>query len=275
MIVALESVVVQYEAGLPSSARALSGVDLAVRDGECVAIVGPTGSGKTTLLEVMSGLTAPTSGSVSVEPEGNGATPRTHVGLVHQFPEAQFFEETVFEEAAFGPLRQGLAPDEIEARVTASLERVGLPPSEFGRRSPLSLSAGEKRRAAIACILALDRPFLLLDEPTAGLDPGTRERIVGLIENELAAGRGVVVVTHDLALADRVAGRTVVLQKGAVLADRETPLVFGDGELLAGVGLDAPPRYALVQRLREIAPQKADQIAGLLLGAPLADAGEG
>jgi energy-coupling factor transport system ATP-binding protein len=275
VIVALESVEVQYEASLPSSTCALSGVDLTVEQGECVAIVGPTGSGKTTLLEVMSGLTAPTTGRVSVQPHTDGAEPRTCVGLVHQFPEDQFFEETVFEEAAFGPLRQGLSVEEVERRVTAALERVGLCPSEFGGRSPLFLSAGEKRRVAIACILALDRPFLLLDEPTAGLDPVTRERIVELIENELGARRGVVVVTHDLALADRVAGRTVVLRKGSVLADRETPLIFGDETLLAAVGLDAPPRYALVQRLREIAPSKVDQVAGLLLGAPLADAGEG
>jgi energy-coupling factor transport system ATP-binding protein len=268
----LSSVSVTYEEGMPSATRALSGVDLTLVEGECVAVVGPAGSGKTTLLEVIAGLTRPSSGRIAGSPDGSAASLRTSVGLVHQFPEAQFFEETVFEDVAFGPNRQGLEPAEVRDRVSAALTRAGLPPEEFGERAPLSLSAGEKRRGAIAAILALGRPFLLLDEPTAGLDPATRRRVADLIENEVATGRGVAIVTHDLALAAELASRTIVMSEGSILADRGTASVFCDDALLGRIGLEPPPRYALVCRLRRENPAMAEEI-GRLLGAPLAEPG--
>ena len=270
MRIELSSVSVTYDEGMPSPTRALSAVDLTLVEGECVAVVGPAGSGKTTLLEVIAGLTRPSSGRVVLSPGGSAAALRTSVGLVHQFPEAQFFEETVFEDVAFGPKRQGLSPVEVRERVSAALTRVGLSPEEFGERGPLSLSAGEQRRGAIAAILALGRPFLLLDEPTAGLEPATRGRIADLIANEVEAGRGVAVVTHDLALAAGLASRTLVMSEGSILADRETTSVFGDDALLGRIGLEPPPRYALVAELRREDPEMAAEI-GRLLGAPLAE----
>ncbi len=267
MRIALKDVTVRYDAGLPSATTALSGVSLAVEQGECVAVIGPTGSGKTTLLEVMAGLATPTSGVATIEPAGAARRLRDAVGLAYQFPESQFFEETVFADVAFGPARQGLAESEIRIRVEEALSRAGLPDDKFGGRMPLSLSAGEKRRAAIAGILALSRPFLLLDEPTAGLDPSTAERIGDLVRNEVRTGRGVVVVTHDLEFVEAVASRTVVVGGGAVLADRTTAGALSDAGLLEGLGLEPPPRYALMDLLRRLSHPEFDRIS-LVLSVP-------
>ena len=265
MRIVLRDVTLRYDAGLPSATTALSGIGLTVEQGECVAVIGPTGSGKTTLLEVMAGLTAPTSGAATIEPTGAASSLRDAVGLAYQFPESQFFEETVFADVGFGPARQGLTEPEIRARVEEALSRAGLPDDEFGGRSPLSLSAGEKRRAAIAGILALSRPFLLLDEPTAGLDPSTAERIADLVRNEVRGGRGVVVVTHDLEFVEAVVSRTVVVGGGAVLADRTTADALADGVLLEGLGLEPPPCYVLMDQLRRLSHPELDRI-GLVLG---------
>jgi len=264
--VVLEAVGMEYDPGLPSASLALSGVSLAVAEGECVAIIGPTGSGKTTLLEVMAGLARPTTGAVRIDPEERGRAPRNVVGLVYQFPECQFFEDTVFEDVAFGPRRQGLAPPDVERRVLAALERASLSPGEFSSRHPLTLSAGEKRRAAVACILALDRPFLLLDEPTAGLDPAGRARMLDLMVKERAAGRAVVLVTHDLDLADAVAERIVLLRGGRVLADGDARSILGDDGALRETGLEAPPAYALVALLRARNAPDAARVAAAVLG---------
>jgi len=271
--IVLERVRVEYGDGPPGAAAALDGVDLAVGEAECVALVGPTGSGKTTLLEVAAGLTAPTRGTARLDGAPPGAALRSAVGLVYQFPECQFFEETVFEDVAFGPRRQGLSPSVVEGRVRDALARASLDPDGFGRRHPLTLSAGEQRRAAVACILALERQFLLLDEPTAGLDPAGRSRVLDLIAGEKARGRGVVVVTHDLDLADRTASRVVLLVEGRVLADGPSAAVLGDGPALGRAGLETPIAHALVARLRERGARDADRVAAAVLGCgPLAGA---
>jgi energy-coupling factor transport system ATP-binding protein len=271
MMIRLESVSLAYDRGLPSATTALAGVDVEVGPGESVAVIGPTGSGKTSLLEIMAGLTRPTSGAaVAVGASGSDGL-RGLAGLVYQFPESQFFEETVFDDVAFGPRRQGLSAGEVELRVAEALRRAGLPPERFSRRSPLNLSAGEKRRAAIACILALGRPFLLLDEPTAGLDPLTRVRIAELIAGEAADGRSVVVVTHDLELADAVSRRTLAMAAGRIVADRSTAEVFRDATLLRRLGLEPPARYALVEALRARLPEEAAAVEDLVLPR-LADA---
>ena len=264
MKIVLRDVTLRYDVGLPSATTALSSVGLVVEQAECVAVIGPTGSGKTTLLEVMAGLATPTSGAATIEPAGAGRGLRDIVGLAYQFPESQFFEETVFADVAFGPARQGLTEPEARVRVEEALTRAGLPAERFGERMPLSLSAGEKRRAAIAGILALSRPFLLLDEPTAGLDPTTAERIAELVRSEVRAGRGVVVVTHDLEFVEAVASRTVVMGHGAVLADRTTTEAFSDAALLEGLGLEPPPRYVLMDRLRRLQHPEFDRISRVL-----------
>jgi len=265
MMIRLRSVTLEYDRGLPSATMALAGVDLDVGVGESIAVIGPTGSGKTSLLEIMAGLARPTSGEAVAGGVDSADGLRALAGLVYQFPESQFFEESVFDDVAFGPRKQGLSGNEVDRRVAEALDRAGLPPDGFAARSPLSLSAGEKRRAAIACILALGRPFLLMDEPTAGLDPLTRERVAELIVSEAAAGRGIVVVTHDLELADRVSDRTVAISRGRVVADRPTGAIFRDADLLKALGLEPPARYALVEALRSRLPDEAANVESLVL----------
>ena len=274
MRIVLENVSVEYDGGLPAPRSALRDVNLALDEGECLAIVGPTGAGKTSLLEVAAGLLAPTRGRASLAPPAQPATLRSSVGLVYQFPEAQFFEETVYDDVAFGPRKQGLSESEVEVRVVAALRRAGLPPDAFASRPPGTLSAGEKRRAAIAGILALDRPFLFLDEPTAGLDPATREGVVCLLSRERER-RGIAVVTHDLELVDRVAERMVVLSDGAVIADGDTRGLLSDVPFLERVGLDPPARYVLLERLRQCAPSEARKVERLLLPGASCGGSEG
>jgi energy-coupling factor transport system ATP-binding protein len=264
MRIVLSGVGVTYDSGLPSATAALTSLDLTVERGERVAIIGPTGSGKTTLLEVMAGLTTPSTGRAFLEPSGDAAGLKDAVGLAYQFPELQFFEETVFADVAFGPIRQGVPEDEVPGRVRDALVRAGLSPDDFAERSPLSLSAGEKRRAAIAGILALGRPFLLLDEPTAGLDPATAERVERLMAGEAASGAGVVFVTHDLELVDRAATRTTVLFRGEALENGPTHSILSNGGLLGRIGLEPPPAYVLVDRLRRSRWPDAERVAGLL-----------
>jgi len=265
--IVLEGVVVEYDRGLPGASVALRGVDLSVSEGESVALVGATGSGKTTLLEVMAGLSGPFRGAARLEPAPSGLTLRRAVGLVYQFPECQFFEETVFADVAFGPRRQGLPESEVSQRVLLALERASLPPAAFADRHPLTLSAGEKRRAAVACILALERPFLLLDEPTAGLDPAGRARMLDVILSERGRGRGVVLVTHDLDLVDAAADRVVVMARGAVLADGDAASILGCAATLGEAGLEMPPAHALVSRVAERNARLADDVAGALWGS--------
>jgi energy-coupling factor transport system ATP-binding protein len=272
--IVLRNVRVDYDTGLPSATAALDGVSLELEQGRCVGVVGPTGSGKTTLLEVMAGLARPSSGSAALEPTDASVGLRDAVGLAYQFPESQFFEETVFLDVAFGPTKQGLGESDVRTRVRNALTRAGLSADEFGPRSPLSLSAGEKRRAAIAGILALGRPFLLLDEPTAGLDPHSAETIAALVSSELSEGHGVVVVTHDLEFVDAHASRTIVMDAGAVLADGSTRDVLSDGRLLSGVGLEPPARYAVVSRLLRLGHPEAERI-GRILGSLASGSGSG
>jgi len=264
----LDSVGLTYDRGLPTAKSGLGGVSLSIDAGDAVAIMGPTGSGKTTLLEIAAGLVPPTTGSVSLAGAGSGASLKSSVGLVYQFPELQFFEETVFDEVAYGLRAARVAEDELARRVHAALECVGLSPAAFTERSPLTLSAGEQRRAAIAALVVLERPFLLLDEPSAGLDPGTRERILDLIHREREAGRAILLVTHDPELAEETVERIVLLSGGSIVADGPPADVFGDGVLLERLGLEAPPAHELVNALSCVDPALARDVASVVLGTP-------
>jgi energy-coupling factor transport system ATP-binding protein len=217
-----------YAPGTPFEVEALRGVSLVVEQGEVLGIVGGTGSGKSTLVQHMNLLLTPTSGDVLVD----GVDARTRqksdlrrrVGLVFQFPEAALFAPTVEEDVAFAPRQLGLGEGEVRERVRESLRAVGA--GELAARSPFALSGGEKRRAAIAGVLAMKPEVLVLDEPTAGLDPATREELLALILGLRQTGISVVLVSHDLDEVAEVADRVCALHGGRVSAIGTAAEVF-------------------------------------------------
>jgi len=217
-----------YAPGTPFEVEALRGVSLVVEQGEVLGIVGGTGSGKSTLVQHMNLLLTPTSGDVLVD----GVNARTlqksdlrrRVGLVFQFPEAALFAPTVEEDVAFAPRQLGLDEGDVRERVSESLRAVGA--GELNARSPFALSGGEKRRAAIAGVLAMKPEVLILDEPTAGLDPATREELLALIVGLRQTGISVVLVSHDLDEVAEVADRVCALHEGRVSATGTAAEVF-------------------------------------------------
>ncbi len=236
--------------------RALEGITLRVSRGEMVAVIGPTGSGKSTLIQHFNGLLRPTSGTVLVEGEDLWA-PRTdrrkarrRIGLLFQFPEYQLFEETVRRDVSYGPKNLGLAEPEIEERVEEALAQVGLDPVRFGSRSPFTLSGGEMRRVAMAGVLAMRPSVLVLDEPTAGLDPRGREDLLQTVLSLHGEGMTVVLVTHNMDEAARLATRIIVLEAGRVEMEGTPAEVFADEEALDRIGLGVPQAARLVGMLR-------------------------
>ena len=246
-----------YNSGLPTQTTALKDISLSVQKGECVGIIGSTGSGKTTLAEHFIGLLKPSSGSVRIEgldlwaEEKKMPALRRKVGLVFQFPELQFFEENVHDEVAFGPRNSDIGALEIEAYVNDALELVGLSVEDFRHRSPLSLSSGEKRLVAIASNLSMKPEILVLDEPTAGLDPQGVQRIYGLIQKLHTAGTTVVLISHNIDLVAQVTDRTVVLHEGAIVLQGPTQDVFEHEDILLSIGLDIPELTKVMRALRQ------------------------
>ena len=225
--------------------QALKDVDLRVGEGEFLAIVGPTGSGKTTLAQVLSGVMRPTEGEVLLD---GRKVKRGKVGLSFQFPEEGFFEETVLEEVSFGPRNLDLPDPESSAEEALSL--VGLDPQTFAPRSPFSLSGGEARRVGIACVLAMDPEVLILDEPSAGLDPqGTRD-LSEVLRSLHREGRTLVLISHDMDLVAELAERAVVLSDGEVWAEGPVRELLSRPDL-GKVGLDPPQPVLLTHLLRE------------------------
>ncbi len=244
-----------FDDGLPAEQAALTDVCLSIQAGECLAVIGPTGSGKTTLAEHMTGLLRPMSGTIRVfGGELWKGRRRPHIdghrtGFVFQFPELQFFEETVLDEIAFAPRNLGCDPVEIAHRVGKAMEQVGLD-ATFGARSPLSLSAGEQRLVAVASILSMKPEILILDEPTAGLDPGAVAGIAELIRTLHEQGITIVLISHHLDLVAQVAGRIVVINHGRIILDGPPRFVWQHENLLASIGLDIPEPARIVRTLR-------------------------
>ncbi|HLL99353.1 MAG TPA: ATP-binding cassette domain-containing protein [Rubrobacteraceae bacterium] len=220
MRVELQNVRYVYAPGTPFEVEALQGVSLAVEPDEVLGIVGGTGSGKSTLAQHLNLLLEPTSGRVIVDGVDartlKGSELRRRVGLVFQFPEAALFAPTVEEDVAFAPRRLGLDEEEVQRRVRETLELLGA--RHLAGRSPFALSGGEKRRVAIAGVLAMAPEVLVLDEPTAGLDPATREDLLGVVRALREGGTPVVLVSHDLDEVAEVADRVCVLEEGKVRA---------------------------------------------------------
>jgi len=238
-----------YSPGSPFEYRALDKVDCSIPPAALSAIVGPTGSGKTTLVQLFNGLEQPTSGSILVTGQDitlKGADLRAlrcRVGLVFQYPEYQFFEETVARDVAFGPTVMGLSPQEIDSRVASALAAVGMPVSHFGNRSPFHLSGGEQRRVAIASVLAMDPEVLILDEPTAGLDFRAKSVVMDHLQLLVRkSGKSVVIVTHDLSLVAERASHVILINNGKVLSSGPVEGFFQDIEILHGRGIEVPPQ---------------------------------
>ena len=230
-----------YAEKTPFEKTALREINFSVREGEFVAIAGHTGSGKSTLIQIIAGLIELKTGAVEVDGESVGEkSARRKIGIVFQYPEYQLFEETVEKDIAFGPRNFGLSEAEISARVDEAMKFVGLD-AALKNVSPFELSGGQKRRVAIAGILALKPKYLILDEPTAGLDPKARAKLLAEIKKLHRAGVTVIFVTHSMEDIANLARRVVVLAQGRLLFDGEPRKLFARTEILDEAGLMAPP----------------------------------
>lgn len=243
MRVTLADVSLAFEGPLGEKTVALDGVSLELAGGVC-GVMGQTGSGKTTLLEVMAGALVPDAGRVLADGEdiarGRGARSlASAVGLVFQLPERQFFEATVEREVTFGLLARGVRPAEARERAERALAVMGLSLEELGARSPFSLSGGQQRRVAIASVLALRPSLLLLDEPTAGLDPRARSACLDAVSAAARAGATVVMASHDANALAAVADRVVALEGGRVVLDGPVRELLGDAAIMRAHGLEA------------------------------------
>lgn len=223
----------------PDGTLALDGVDLFVAEGERVAVLGPNGAGKTTLALHLNGILTPERGHVVVDGLTVGPATlrevRRRVGMVFQDPDDQLFSPTVFDDVAFGPLHMGLPAEEIVERVERALAAVGL--SGFEGRQPHHMSLGQRKRAALATVLSMDPSVLVLDEPSAGLDPRGRRELIRLL---LDLPQTMLVSTHDMRLVAEVFPRTLILDEGRVVADGPTDQLLQDEELLEAHGLERP-----------------------------------
>lgn len=244
-----------YMSGTPFEARALHGVSLDIRDGEFIGIIGHTGSGKSTLISHLNALERSQTGMVFVDGMDLGdkdvdlTAVRRAVGLVFQYPEYQLFEETVALDIAFGPKNLKLPEEEVNARVERAMEQVGLA-KKYAQRSPFELSGGQKRRVAIAGVLAMQPSTLILDEPAAGLDPAGRRDMLDLVARIHASGVTVVMVSHSMDDVARLCDRLFVLDHGKIAFSGTPGEVFVHGEALRAIGLDVPECAKLANLLR-------------------------
>jgi len=247
-----------YSQDTPFEKTAIENIDLEIPHGQFVGVIGHTGSGKSTFIQHLNGLLKPTAGRVLLDGEDIHASKqslrraRFGVGLVFQYPEYQLFEETVFKDIAFGPGNMGLSREEIRTRVLEAAGFAGVA-EELLERSPLELSGGQKRRVAIAGVIAMRPGVLVLDEPTAGLDPAGRESILENIRAYHAAtGSTVLLVSHDMDDVSRLAERILVFSGGAVAMDGSPSQVFSRAEELVSMGMSIPSATAIALRLRQL-----------------------
>ena len=245
-----------YMEGSPFEKQALKDVSLSIADGEFVGIIGHTGSGKSTLIQHLNGLLKPNSGSIRIgdlvvtEKGTDMKKLRQKVGLVFQYPEHQLFEETVYKDISYGPKNMNLSQEEIDERVREAMNCVGLS-EKYMNRSPFELSGGQKRRVAIAGVLAMNPDILILDEPAAGLDPAGREEILTQIRAlYLERKMTVLFVSHSMEDVARIAGRIIVMNEGTVALDGKPAEIFSQADALRKMGLDVPQITELICELR-------------------------
>ena len=259
----------EYGKGTSMTKTAVDHVNLAIESGEFIGIIGHTGSGKSTLIQQLNGLLRPTSGQVLLEGEDIWKEPkkirrvRFRVGMVFQYPEHQLFEETVLKDISFGPRNMGLSEEEIQRKAKEAAEFVGMKPELLGK-SPFELSGGEKRRAAIAGVIAMDPDVLILDEPTAGLDPHGRDVLLSQIQSYHRYRKNtVLLVSHSMEDIARVADRVLVMNGGKAAMFDTTAAVFARGEELERMGLRVPQITKIMNRLRADGYPVADGVLTL------------
>ena len=247
-----------YSKGLPGETVALDDVSFEVADGECIGIIGHTGSGKSTLLQHMNGLLKPHSGEIIVSDMniGDGSVKKVdiskNVGLVFQYPEYQLFEETVAKDVAFGPRNLGVPEDEIPGIVRESIELLGLDYNAVAEKSPFELSGGQKRRVAIAGVLAMKPKVLILDEPTAGLDPASKRDMLEVIKR-LRQERNLIVVfvSHNMKDIAELSDRIIVMNGGKLVMNGSPKEVFARASELKSMGLSVPPVTEILYEVSE------------------------
>ena len=256
-ILELKNICYTYGVGTPFEKKAVNDVSFSVNKGELIGIIGHTGSGKSTLVQMLNGLMKPTSGQVLLDGVDIWDKPkeirkiRFKVGMVFQYPEYQLFEETVYKDIAFGPTNKGLSAEEIDKEVRRAARFTGLK-DELLDKSPFDLSGGEKRRAAIAGVIAMDPDVLVLDEPTAGLDPMGRDVLLSqIVRYHEERQNTVLLVSHSMEDIARVADRIVVMNKSQLVMFDETQKVFARGDELEKIGLRIPQITKIMSQLRK------------------------
>lgn len=265
-IIRTENLTYVYGEGTPFRKVAVDNVNLDIDEGEIVGIIGHTGSGKSTLIQHFNGLLKPTSGKVFIDGEELYADKsrlkeiRFKVGLVFQYPEHQLFEETVYKDIAYGPKNMGLSDDEIDRRIRETARLVGLKEELLGK-SPFELSGGQKRRVAIAGVMAMEPKVLILDEPTAGLDPRGRDQILGLIkEYHAEKGTTVLLVSHSMEDVAKTVSKILVMNDAKVFMYSDRSSVFAKADELTSMGLTVPQVTRVFDRLREMGIDFSDEV---------------
>lgn len=259
MSIKLANVFHIYSKGTPFERRALNDVSLEISKGEFVAIIGHTGSGKSTLVQHLNGLLKPSQGKAAIDDvdlSGKGTNvkaARQQVGMVFQYPEHQIFAETVFEDIAFGPRNKGFNEDEVNKQVREAMAFVGLDYDTYAQRSPFQLSGGQMRRVAIAGVIAMNPDYLVLDEPSAGLDPRSRNAVFKeILVLHKSRGIAIVLVTHSMEEAAKYADRMLVINGGKVMFDGKPVEIFrSHSKELVEVGMDVPQAFKLADMLRQ------------------------
>lgn len=256
-----------YDKGMPTESVALSDISFSAEDGQLIGIIGHTGSGKSTLLQHLNGLLKPDEGRVIIgdtditRPGVSMVEIRKRIGLVFQYPEYQLFEESVAKDVAFGPKNLGLSREEIEERVKEALELVGLDYEAIKDRSPFELSGGQKRRVAIAGVVAMRPEVLILDEPTAGLDPKAHQDILDMVrEVHRRTGNITVFVSHNMADIAQMSDKVIVIDNGRLVIEGSPSEVFSQKSELDRVGLELPPITAFTEGLRDKGVALSDTI---------------
>lgn len=251
-----------YSPGMPGETKALDGVSFEINDGSMCGIIGHTGSGKSTLLQTLDGLIKPSDGSIVLDgvsvtdPKTKLVDVRRKVGIVFQYPEYQLFEETVYEDVAFGPKNLGIEGDELDRTIRESIELVGLNYEKVKDKSPFELSGGQKRRVAIAGVIAMNPSILILDEPTAGLDPTAHRDILNMIR-KIHKTRGIIIifVSHNMGDVADMCDQVLVMDDGKIILDGSPEYVFNQKKTLDEVGLGLPPVTEILDRISEEIPE--------------------